>query len=69
MTGTEITEKLQLNKLKDPRVYLVQPSCATAGDGLQEGPSARHAPPSDVHRKDRGIEIERRMCNDESGAP
>jgi len=41
MTPQEVTEKLQLHKLKDPRVFFVQPSCATAGDGLLEGaPSA-----------------------------
>lgn len=36
MNPTEVTEKLQLNKLKD-RVWYVVPSCATTGEGLFEG--------------------------------
>ncbi|KAI5820254.1 ADP-ribosylation factor family-domain-containing protein [Pyronema omphalodes] len=36
MSPTEVTEKLQLNKLKD-RVWYVVPSCATTGEGLFEG--------------------------------
>ena len=36
MTPAEITEKLQLNKLKD-RIWYVVPSCATTGEGLFEG--------------------------------
>ena len=35
MKPTEIQEKLGLAKL--PRTWYVQPSCATAGDGLYEG--------------------------------
>ncbi|KAJ6258946.1 LOW QUALITY PROTEIN: ADP-ribosylation factor [Drechslerella dactyloides] len=36
MTPQEVTEKLQLNKLKD-RIWYVVPSCATTGEGLIEG--------------------------------
>lgn len=36
MTPTEVTEKLQLNKLKD-KIWYVVPSCATTGEGLFEG--------------------------------
>ena len=36
MSPTEVTEKLKLNQLKD-KVWYVQPSCATTGDGLFEG--------------------------------
>lgn len=36
MTPAEVTDKLQLQKLKD-RLWYVHPSCATTGDGLFEG--------------------------------
>jgi ADP-ribosylation factor 6 len=36
MTPTEVTEKLQLAKLKD-KIWYVVPSCATTGEGLFEG--------------------------------
>ena len=36
MNPAEITEKLQLNKLRD-RIWYVVPSCATTGEGLFEG--------------------------------
>jgi ADP-ribosylation factor protein 6 len=36
MTPAEVTEKLQLSKLKD-RIWYVVPSCATTGEGLLEG--------------------------------
>ena len=36
MPPSEVTEKLQLHKLKD-RVWYVVPSCATTGEGLFEG--------------------------------
>lgn len=36
LTPTEITEKLGLNRLKD-RIWFIQPSCATNGEGLTEG--------------------------------
>ncbi|KAI9680694.1 MAG: ADP-ribosylation factor, Arf Arf6 [Caeruleum heppii] len=36
MSPTEVTEKLQLSKLKDKKWYTV-PSCATTGEGLFEG--------------------------------
>jgi ADP-ribosylation factor protein 6 len=36
LTPAEVTEKLQLTKLKD-RDWYVQPSCATTGEGLFEG--------------------------------
>ncbi|TGZ81660.1 ARF/SAR superfamily [Ascodesmis nigricans] len=36
MSPTEVTDKLQLSKLKD-RVWYVVPSCATTGEGLFEG--------------------------------
>jgi hypothetical protein len=36
MSPTEVTERLQLSKLKD-RVWYVVPSCATTGEGLFEG--------------------------------
>lgn len=36
MSPAEVTEKLQLPKLKD-RVWYVVPSCATTGEGLFEG--------------------------------
>ena len=36
MTPTEVTEKLQLNKLKD-KIWYVVPSCATTGEGIFEG--------------------------------
>ena len=36
MTPTEVTEKLELNKLKD-KIWYVVPSCATTGEGLFEG--------------------------------
>lgn len=36
MKPLEITEKLQLNKIKD-KVWFVQPTVATKGDGLNEG--------------------------------
>lgn len=36
MPPSEVTEKLQLHKLKD-RVWNVVPSCATTGEGLFEG--------------------------------
>ena len=36
MTPTEVTEKLQLSKLKD-KIWYVVPSCATTGEGLFEG--------------------------------
>lgn len=36
MTPAEVTEKLQLNKLKD-KIWYVVPSCATSGEGLMEG--------------------------------
>ena len=36
MPPAEVTEKLQLSKLKD-RVWYVVPSCATTGEGLFEG--------------------------------
>ena len=36
MSPVELQEKLGLTKLRD-RVWYVQPSCATSGDGLYEG--------------------------------
>ncbi|EAS34690.3 ADP-ribosylation factor 6 [Coccidioides immitis RS] len=36
MDPKEVTEKLQLNQLKD-RIWFVVPSCATTGEGLFEG--------------------------------
>lgn len=36
MSPTEVTEKLQLSKLKD-KIWYVVPSCATTGEGLFEG--------------------------------
>jgi len=36
MSPQEVTEKLQLNELKD-KVWYVVPSCATSGEGLFEG--------------------------------
>lgn len=36
MRPAEVTEALQLNKLKD-KLYYVVPSCATTGEGLPEG--------------------------------
>lgn len=36
MTPTEVTDRLQLQKLKD-RDWYVMPSCATTGQGLFEG--------------------------------
>ena len=36
MKPQEITEALQLNKLKD-KIWYVVPSCATTGEGLAEG--------------------------------
>ena len=36
MKPVEIQEKLSLTKLRD-RLWYVQPSCATTGDGLYEG--------------------------------
>ncbi|KAK6513304.1 ADP-ribosylation factor, Arf Arf6, variant 2 [Arthrobotrys megalospora] len=36
MSPQEVTEKLQLSKLKD-RIWYVVPSCATTGEGLIEG--------------------------------
>lgn len=36
MKPQEVTEKLQLSKLKD-KVWYVVPSCATTGEGLLEG--------------------------------
>ncbi|ODQ52682.1 ARF/SAR superfamily [Saitoella complicata NRRL Y-17804] len=36
MTPSEVTERLQLGKLKE-RLWYVQPSCATSGEGLFEG--------------------------------
>jgi hypothetical protein len=36
MTPPEVTEKLQLHKLKD-KIWYVVPSCATTGEGLFEG--------------------------------
>ena len=36
MTPAEITESLQLSKLKD-KIWYVVPSCATTGEGLFEG--------------------------------
>jgi ADP-ribosylation factor protein 6 len=36
MKPQEVTEALQLTKLKD-KVWYVVPSCATTGDGLFEG--------------------------------
>lgn len=36
MTPAEVTEKLQLHKLKD-KIWYVVPSCATSGEGLFEG--------------------------------
>ena len=36
MTPTEVTERLELNKLKD-KTWNVVPSCATTGEGLFEG--------------------------------
>lgn len=36
MKPQEVTEALQLNKLKD-KVWFVVPSCATTGEGLLEG--------------------------------
>jgi len=36
MQPSEVQEKLQLTRLRD-RNWYVQPSCATKGDGLQEG--------------------------------
>uniref|UniRef100_UPI00358FB852 ADP-ribosylation factor 6-like n=1 Tax=Myxine glutinosa TaxID=7769 RepID=UPI00358FB852 len=36
MRPSEVQEKLQLTRLRD-RIWYVQPSCATKGDGLQEG--------------------------------
>lgn len=50
MTPAEVTEHLQLNKLKDTIWYVV-PSCATTGEGLFEGLvcSSRLISPSDIH--------------------
>lgn len=36
MSPQEVTEKLQLSKLKD-KIWYVIPSCATTGEGLAEG--------------------------------
>jgi len=36
MSPAEITEKLQLHKLKD-HLWFVHPSCATTAEGLFEG--------------------------------
>lgn len=36
MSPAEVTDKLQLHKMKD-RIWFVVPSCATTGDGLSEG--------------------------------
>ena len=36
MSPQEVTEALQLSKLKD-KIWNVQPSCATTGEGLMEG--------------------------------
>jgi ADP-ribosylation factor protein 6 len=36
MSPQEVTEALQLSKLKD-KVWYVVPSCATTGEGLLEG--------------------------------
>ena len=36
MKPQEVTESLQLSKLKD-KVWYVVPSCATSGEGLLEG--------------------------------
>ena len=36
MSPAEVTDKLQLHKMKD-RIWFVVPSCATTGEGLFEG--------------------------------
>lgn len=36
MKPQEVTEALELNKLKD-KIWFVVPSCATTGEGLLEG--------------------------------
>lgn len=36
MTPSEVTDKLQLHKLKD-RIWYTVPSCATTGEGLLDG--------------------------------
>ncbi|KAK3934759.1 ADP-ribosylation factor 6 [Diplogelasinospora grovesii] len=36
MKPTEITQRLELSKLKD-KIWNVQPSCATSGEGLDQG--------------------------------
>ena len=36
MNPQQVTEALQLNKLKD-KLWFVVPSCATTGEGLLEG--------------------------------
>lgn len=36
MSPAEVTDKLQLHKMKD-RIWYVVPSCATTGEGLFEG--------------------------------
>lgn len=36
MSPAEVTDKLQLHKMKD-RIWFVVPSCATTGEGLSEG--------------------------------
>ncbi len=41
MSPAEVTEKLQLNKLKD-KIWYVVPSCATTGEGLFEGLVSNH---------------------------
>jgi hypothetical protein len=48
MPPAEVTEKLQLSKLKD-RVWYVVPSCATTGEGLFEGLVSSIIYPSGPH--------------------
>lgn len=36
MKPQEVTQRLELNKLKD-KIWFVVPSCATTGEGLLEG--------------------------------
>lgn len=44
MSPAEVTEKLQLHKLKD-HLWFVHPSCATTAEGLFEGLVRQPHPP------------------------
>jgi hypothetical protein len=63
MPPAEVTEKLQLSKLKD-RVWYVVPSCATTGEGLFEGlvsSTLYPPPPHGIADKRIGLAIHERQ--------